>query len=309
MSNSDLPHISVCIPTFKRPALLDRCLEALQNQELRGFSYSIVVVDNDVEESGREVVDRWRDRSSVRLRYEVEPVQNISLTRNRALANARGDFIAFIDDDEFPEPNWLGEMFEACWKLSADGVLGPVVPHYEGTPPKWLVKSGLCARKSFKTGARLNNLRDMRSGNLLFRRDISDGEPMPFDPRFGLTGGEDTDFFERMMKKGRQFVWCNEGVVREEVPKARQSRVYQLKRAMIRGLTAADQFPFLGPGTLKSIVAVFAYSFSLPFLLLAGHHLFMKYLIRDCDHLGKLLAHCGVKPVSSRTFEPPLIKR
>lgn len=302
MSNSNLPHISVCIPTFKRPVLLDRCLGAMQGQGSRGFSYSIVVVDNDVEESARGVVDGWRGRSCAPLGYDVEPVQNISLARNRAVANARGDFIAFVDDDEFPEPNWLREMFEACGRLSADGVLGPVIPLFEGTPPKWLVKSGLCARKSFQTGARMNDLKHMRSGNLLFRHDISVGDSMLFDPRFGLTGGEDTEFFERMMNKGRQFAWCNEGVVHEMVPKERQSRAYHLKRAMIRGLAAADQYPFLGTGTLKSIIAVLAYTICLPFLLIAGHHLFIKYLVRDCDHLGKLLAHCGLRPVSRRVF-------
>lgn len=303
MSNCDPPHISVCIPTFKRPLLLDWCLQAMQRQECRGFSYSMVIVDNDLEESAREVVEGWRGCSSAPLHYEVEPVQNISLARNRAVANARGDFIAFVDDDEFPEPNWLREMFDVCRRLAVHGVLGPVIPLYEGTPPKWLVKSGLCARKFFETGTGMNNLRYMRSGNLLFRRDIADGEAVLFDPRFGLTGGEDTDFFERMMRKGCQFVWCNEAVVHELVPKERQSRVYHLKRAMVRGLTAADRFPFLGPRTVKSIIAVIAYSFSLPFLLLVGHHLFMKYLIRDCDHLGKLLAHCGLKPVSRRTFQ------
>ena len=302
MSNPDLPHISVCIPTFRRPELLGRCLKALQNLESSGFSHSIVVVDNDAGESARDVVDAWRHRSSAPIFYDVEPVQNISLARNRAVARAQGEFMAFIDDDEFPEPSWLQEMFDAFGKLPTDGVLGPVIPHYEGTPPKWLVKSGLCLRRSFVTGARLTNVRYMSTANVMFRRNISEGETMVFDPRYGLTGGEDSDFFERMMKKGRHFVWCNEAVVREEVPKRRQSRAYHLKRAMIRGVINADYYPFFGPGTARSIVAVVAYSLSLPFMLLAGHHRFMTYLVRDCDHIGKLLAYCGIKPVSKRTF-------
>ncbi len=299
----DPPHITVCIPTFKRPGLLSRCLDAIEKLESRGFSYSVVVVDNDLEESAKEVVTGYRNRFSVALSYFVEPVQNISLARNRAIANAKGDFIAFIDDDEFPEPRWLLELFKTCRACSADGVLGPVIPSFEGTPPGWLIRSGLCTRKTFQTGVELNNLRYMRGGNLLFRRDISEGAPMVYDPRFGLTGGEDTDFFERMLNRERRFVWCDEAVVYEEVPKGRQNRAYHLRRAMIRGLTTADQFPSFGVGTLKSFVAVISYSLSLPLMLLAGHHLFMKYLIKDCDHLGKLLAYCGIKPVSKRTFQ------
>ncbi|MDR3566767.1 MAG: glycosyltransferase [Syntrophobacteraceae bacterium] len=303
MSQSDLPHISVCVPTFRRPVLLNRCLEAMQNQQSRGFSYSIVVVDNDAEESARDVIDLWRERSSVPIRYEVEPVQNISLARNRAVASGEGKFIAFIDDDEYPDPTWLQEMFEAFGKIPADGFLGPVIPYYEGSPPKWLVKSGLCARRAFETGANLTNLRYMSTANVMICRNISEGEEQVFDPRYGLTGGEDSDFFDRMMKKGRRFYWCNEAVVHEAVPKRRQSRAYHLQRAMIRGLINADQLPLFGLATLKSVAAVIAYSLSLPFMALVGQHVFMKYLIRDCDHLGKLLACCGIKPVSKRTFQ------
>ncbi|MGC9195916.1 MAG: glycosyltransferase family 2 protein [Syntrophobacteraceae bacterium] len=303
MPDCNQPHICVCIPTFKRPLLLARCLEAIGKLETRGFSYSVVVVDNDAQESAKQVATQWSKRASAKLRYCVEPVQNISLARNRAVANAQGQFVAFIDDDEFPEPAWLQELFEASLKFCADGVLGPVNPFFEGTPPGWLVRSGLCVRKSFQTGACLSNLRYMRGGNLLFRRAISDGEPLLYDPRFGLTGGEDCDFFDRMLKKGRRFVWCDEAIVYESVPRGRQTRSYHLKRAMIRGLTTADQLPLLTFGTFKSFVAVIVYSLSLPVMLLAGEHLFMKYLIKDCDHLGKLLAYCRIKPVSKRSFQ------
>ncbi len=303
MPNSSLPHISVCIPTFKRPLLLARCLEAIGKQEAEGFSYSVVIVDNDAGESARPVVTGWSNRASIELRYCVEPEKNISLARNRAVANAKGEFVAFIDDDEFAQPVWLRELFEAALKFCADGVLGPVKPFFEGTPPGWLVRSGLCVRKSFQTGAFLTNLRYMRGGNLLFRRDISDGEPNLYDPRFGLTGGEDCDFFDRMLLKGRRFVWCNEAVVYEAVPCGRQTRSYHLKRAMIRGLTTADRLPVVNFGTFKSFVALILYSLSLPLMFLAGDHLFMKYLIKDCDHLGKLLAYCRIKPVNKRSSQ------
>ena len=51
----DLPHISVCIPTYRRPIMLDSCMQALQDQEPGPFRYSIVVVDNDISESARDI--------------------------------------------------------------------------------------------------------------------------------------------------------------------------------------------------------------------------------------------------------------
>ena len=298
----ELPHITVCIPTYKRPAMLIRCLDALAKLQHEGFTYSIVVADNDAGESAKNVVQEWQKRHHIEIRYEVEPEQNISRARNKAVANSTGEFIAFIDDDEFPEPTWLGDLFVACKKFSVDGVLGPVIPSFEGTPPEWLLKSGLCDRPSFKTGTGLDNSKYMRTGNVFLRRRILDDLDTPFDPRMGRTGGEDADFFDRMLQAGRSFVWCNEARVYEEVPRERQKIDYHVKRAFIRGVTSADQEPFIGLGTMKSIVAVMMYTVSLPFLLAAGRHLFVKYFIKDCDHLAKLFAHCGVKLVRERMF-------
>lgn len=294
--------ITVCIPTYKRPDMLSRCLESLQFQKHSGFNYSIVVVDNDVGKSAKRIVDEWKECFAGRLSYDVEAERNISLARNKAIANSSGDLIAFIDDDEFPEPTWLLNLFMAYKKFSVDGVLGPVIPFYEGAPPKWLVRSGLCVRRIFPTGTILRDTRYMRTGNVLFGQHILKGNEVPFDHRFGRTGGEDADFFGRMVREGRSFVWCSEARVYEGVPRERQKVKYFVKRALIRGVTSADDEPLISYGTLKSVVAVILYTVSLPFLLAAGYHLFIRYLIKNCDHASKLLARCGIKLVRERGF-------
>jgi succinoglycan biosynthesis protein ExoM len=302
METPETRHITVCIPTYKRPRMLDRCLGALQNQSTRGFTYSIIVVDNDARQSARQTVEDWRARGCVEIQYALEPVQNISLSRNRAIAESRGDLVAFIDDDEFPEASWLLTMFNACRASSADGVLGPVLPSFSGTPPEWLVKSGLCDRASFPSGTEMTNSKYMRTGNVLVARRLFESCLAPFDPRLGLSGGEDSDFFERMVSAGRRFVWCQEAAVHEEVPEERQTPKYLITRAFIRGVTSADQEPAFGAGTVKSVAALLLYTLSLPVLRIAGYHLFMRYLVRDCDHLAKLLAHCGIRLVGKRMF-------
>lgn len=295
-------HITVCIPTYKRPSMLGRCLEFLQVQKSRGFSYSLVVVDNDIEESARGTVTAWKERFPVGLVYDVEPERNISLARNRAVANSRGDFIAFIDDDEFPEPDWLLTLFQAFQEYDVDGVMGPVLPFYEGTPPAWLVRSGLCVREPFPTGTRLRDPRYMRTGNALLSRLLFSGGKALFDPRFGRSGGEDADFFGRMVRGGSSFVWCNEARVYETVPPERQNLGYFMKRALIRGVTSADDEALISLGTMKSVAAVMIYTAGLPFLMAAGRHLFVRYLIKDLDHISKLLARCGIKLVRERLF-------
>lgn len=302
MDKAQTPHVTVCVPTYKRPRMLLRCLGALVGQEVAGFTYSVVVADNDSAYSARRVVEDCRMRSSLNIVYAHEPEQNISRARNTAVANATGKYIAFIDDDEFPENDWLRQLLEACWRFKADGVLGPVLPHYEGNPPAWLTRSGLCDRPTFPTGTPISESRFLRAGNVLFARDMLSGLDTPFDPRLGRTGGEDADFFHRMVISGRPFVWCNEARVHEEVPIDRQSLSYHVRRAFIRGVTEADRQPLLGLGTFKSMVALGAYVLALPFLWVVSRHLFARYLVKCCDHIAKLLAHFGIKLAQVRTF-------
>src|SRR5262245_24521554 len=119
-------HICVCICTFRRPAMLCRLLSELERQETGGqFGCSIVVADNDPQQSARSVVAEFATRSTIETIYASQPEQNIALARNKALEHAKGDFIAFIDDDEFPAPGWLWMMLQACEQYQAAGVLGP----------------------------------------------------------------------------------------------------------------------------------------------------------------------------------------
>jgi len=302
-SGGEKHHISVCICTYKRPAMLARAIEKTLLQETGGkISCELVIVDNDLKRSAENLVKEYRERSSLTIIYDCEPKQNISLARNRAIHNSTGNLIAFIDDDEFPEPDWLYNLHKTLTDLDADGVLGPVIPDYEGDPPGWLIKSGLCDRESFPTGTELKDSKHMRTGNVLINRRILEDTKNPFNPKHGLTGGEDAHFFEDMVAKGHSFVWCNEAVVKEEVPRDRQKLKYFMMRAFVRGVTSADQQPVMSSGTLKSLIAVFLYTVGLPFFLLRGYHHFARYLVKTCDHVAKLLAHCGIKLAKIRNF-------
>jgi succinoglycan biosynthesis protein ExoM len=202
------------------------------------------------------------------------------MARNRCLQKAKGRFIAFIDDDEIPERTWLLNLYNALLNYSADGVLGPVHPSFEGVPPPWIIKSQLCVRSSFPTGTFLLDSKYTRTGNVLFDRKILNSNEEPFDPKLGRSGGEDADFFRLMIKKGCSFVWCDEAIVHETVPIERQNVKYLVQRAFIRGVTSADEQSLIGFGTFKSILAVIIYTLSLPFLFISGRHLFIRYFIK-----------------------------
>lgn len=297
--NQALSHISVCICTFRRPEFLARLLKTLEKQETGSqFGYSIVVVDNDAERSSESVVAAFGAQARVEATYCCEPRQNIALARNMAVSRAKGDYIAMIDDDEFPEPDWLLRMKRACDEYQAAGVLGPVRPHFEEPPPSWIVKGKFCERPEYPTG-RIMDWRQCRTGNVLFRRRILESVAEPFDAKFG-TGGEDQDFFARMIRNGHVFRWCNEGVAYETVPRSRWTREYMLKRALLRGRNSLRHRAGKAGLLARTAIAVPAYTLILPFTLLLGQHIFMKYCIRFCDHAGRALALIGLNPVRER---------
>lgn len=287
-----LPHISVCICTRRRAEQLACLLKKLDGQETGGlFEFSVVVADNDAERSAEPVVRAGALR--VPVRYCVQPQPNIALTRNAALAQAKGDYIAFIDDDEFPVPCWLLELFKTLRRYQSDGVLGPVVPRFQTPPPRWIARGRFFDRPTHPTGFRIGGS-EGRTGNLLFRREIIEGMDPVFRPRFG-GGGEDRDLFRRWMAMRREFVWCNQAVAYEWVPPGRMKRRFMLRRALLRGKMSLEH----RRGALdlvKSAAAVGLYGLLLP-VAWPWHHLWMKLLVKACDHAGKLLAFAGIDPV------------
>ncbi len=292
-------HISVCVCTFQRPRLLERLLECLEQQRTNGrFTFSVIVTDNDFRRSANHLVAKFVARGRIAVTYSCESRQNIALARNEALSHAAGDFVAFIDDDEFPENGWLAEMLDACEKYEATGVLGPVRPHFEEPPPRWITDGRFCERPEYRTG-RIMNWEECRTGNVLLRRQALDGLQEVFNPIFG-SGGEDKDFFARMMRLGHVFRWCNEGIVYEIVPKERWKRSYMLKRAMLRGRNVLKLQIGQVELVARSLVAAPLYLVLLPFSLVLGQHVFMKYCIKFCDHAGRLLALLGLNPVRER---------
>jgi len=293
------PLISICVCTFRRLELLAKLLESLARQETDGlFTFAVVLADNDAQESARTPVSGLAAPLDFPLHYCVEPCKNIALARNRALANATGGFVVFIDDDEFPVSRWLVNLFLTCQSAGVAGVLGPVKPHFDPRAPGWIIKGGFYDRPTHPTGFALS-WPECRTGNVLFRRDILDPAEPAFRPEFG-TGGEDQDFFRRMIQKGHRFIWCDEAVAFEVVPPARWSRRFLLNRALLRGRNSFRHEKGRVWNLLKSAVAVPAYALALPVLLVAGQHYFMKYLVKLADHAGRLLASVGLNPVHER---------
>jgi hypothetical protein len=89
--------------------------------------------------------------SSIRTGYGVEPTANIAVARNNVVKHATEDYLAFIDDGEFPAKNWLLVMLMTCKAHGVAGDLAPVIPHFDVTLLKWLINAGFYDRASHVT--------------------------------------------------------------------------------------------------------------------------------------------------------------
>ena len=188
----------------------------------------MIVADNDACGSAADVCRLFPMRWPVK--YVIEPRRGISQTRNLAIREAgEVDFIAFIDDDEVPEPAWLDELLWTQKQFGADAVSGPVIPSFTPDVPEWVRGGRLFDRQCYASGPVPDNC-TFATTNVLVRRAVFDRIPA-FDERFSLTGGEDTHFFVRVRLAGFKIVWSADAITHERYSTDRANLEWLLRRA------------------------------------------------------------------------------
>ena len=135
--------VAICVATFKRPALLKQSLLAIGQLNLpEGLNTIIIVVDNDNEQTAREICDNTSPGLNQALHYYIEPDRGLCSVRNCLIQKAiqhQADLIAFIDDDEMPHKDWLENIYNGLINYSVDIVGGPVISIQDATPPNEFV--------------------------------------------------------------------------------------------------------------------------------------------------------------------------
>ena len=229
--------VSICICTYKRPKLLEGLLAWLQPLVADNLRLQVVVVDNDPDASARAVLDGWQAQTRFPLAHLHVPEPNIARARNACVEAARGEWIAFIDDDEWPEPGWIASLVRACQEFRADIAFGPVLPVFSDPVPAWIVEGGFFERPRHATGTPAT-MRDARTSNALVRRDLLLRIQPPFDPAFGRTGGSDHILFGKLAAHGARMVWADDAIVHEHVSAERATLGWLLRRSLRTGQVA-----------------------------------------------------------------------
>ena len=196
----------------------------------------IVVVDNDPDGSARPfVIGFAAARPGVTVHYENEKTPGISAARNRALATAGDrDVLAFIDDDERPTPAWLAALLPTYRVYRSAAVVGPVISEFEGEPDRWVKAGRLFSRPRMPTGTAVDLA---ATNNLLLDLHQINALGLKFDPRFGVSGGDDTMFTRELHRGGGLMIWSDEALVIDVVPQHRSTMRWVMLRALRLGTT------------------------------------------------------------------------
>jgi succinoglycan biosynthesis protein ExoM len=219
--------VTIAVLTYRRPVDLAELLPALvlQAREVAA-DVDILVVDNDPAGGARGQVEQAATGVPIHYRHEATP--GIAGARNRALDEATGNLLIFIDDDERPTPHWLAHLLAVHAGNRVEAVVGPVVSRYDTPPSRWVEAGRFFDRRRMPTGTPVTVA---ATNNLLLDLAWVRRNGLRFDTRFGLSGGSDTLFTRQLHDRGGRMLWCDEAVVIDVVPANRLTRDWVLRRA------------------------------------------------------------------------------
>ncbi len=224
--------------TYRRPAGLVALLDGLAALRLPSGRVEFLIVDNSPDATARFLVTARAERFPAPLTYLHEPRRGLTPARNRALEHGldNADLMAFIDDDETPDPGWLIAHLDTLDRTGCAASHGAVHAAFETPPAPWLARGGflefrgLPRHAALPTGSTANILFDLAPIRRLGLR---------FDPDFSLTGGEDTEFFDRLIRDGGAIRFTPEAVVTETIVPARATLAWLRRRWRRTGATDA----------------------------------------------------------------------
>jgi len=246
--NVEPPRIDVCICAFARREGLRRCLQSLVAQ-IDAPPFCVRIADN----YAQPTVAAWIAADVAVWPFELQvlhaPHSNIAVARNALLQASVTEWIAFLDDDEIAEPDWLATLYAA--RGAGDVVFGPVRALYPATAPGWLVRGDFLSKQP---ALRPHGYDTGPSANVMLRRACVGA--LRFDESLGRTGGEDTLFFATLHDRGARLAFCERAVVCEPAEPARSRFRALLWRNFASGHAHARVLRLRGGGRLRiAIVA------------------------------------------------------
>lgn len=230
--------VSIVMPTLNRPQPLRRALESLRQQRLHSdIRIEIIVVDNSSDRSALWVSEDVSLTTVERpVHYVSEPRPGVANARNAGIAHARGEWIAFLDDDEEAEADWIARHIETIRSSGADASFGPVRAVAEEGQPSQALLDFFSRAIDRPDGADITDLAALLgTNNSVFSRDRCLAGNTVFDTTLNETGGEDSLLLQQLVLSGRKLAWAGKAGVIEWVPPRRLNWTYVARRRFLSG--------------------------------------------------------------------------
>lgn len=253
------PLVTVVVCTYNRADVLELALASLVAQKTGdAFDYEVLIVNNASTDNTCEVIDAACGRGGGLFRHVVESAPGISISRNRGIAEARGSWIAFFDDDQLADPSWLASLMDAAERQSVLCVGGSrdlALPENSQRALAAFCRTLLGEDSGGPPSAtRYGKKVSPNTGNLLVHRSVF-GKVGVFDP--SLTSGEDTDLHRRLREAAIPVWYSPAALVHHIIPQYRLEDSYFLWASMRHGWNRArwDRQQFGWPKRLAILAA------------------------------------------------------
>lgn len=241
--------ISIVVCTFNRRELVGQALSSLAAQQCDDYTCEILIVDDGSTDGTGDLVATIIPKSSVEIRYIKQRNSGVAVARNTGVRNARGQWIAFMDDDEIADPNWLACLLSTAKSAGADCVGGPCYLKFEtdasnlrSSTVRRLLGENLVMRDQIPVwrkaiDPRLRKCGLPGTGNVLIRATVFERVGLFSE---GRTYGEDHEFFRRAQAQGLRFAVAPDAIIYHVIPNARLTETYLVQLAAKAGSTRAQ---------------------------------------------------------------------
>ncbi|AWK43034.1 glycosyltransferase [Photorhabdus laumondii subsp. laumondii] len=293
-----LRQVAILIPTYKRSSSLLRLLKSIEKLETSN-NYTAIVADNDSsQKESFNMINEIKDDFNFHIDVILVEDKNISLVRNMLLTLAfetyKCDAVAMIDDDEIVSSRWLDALIECQIQTNSDVIQGNTYPIFLDKKRKWMEKVSFYYRDLLVSDSKDINVSTCNV--FIVRRVYESMKEQLFDLNFGVTGGEDTDFFHRAKQIGISCFYCRDALAYEFYDQNRANIFWVLKRSFRVGRT---NYRIFNNNDLSKVwITALIIPFTIVRLVFFFWHpnLYIHYLIKIFRQFGVVVegVHCNL---------------
>ncbi len=250
---------TVALCTHNHADRLDRTLADLPRVRPPRDPWEFLIIDNASRDATPKLLASHRWPAGWQVRVVREEKLGLSNARNRAVSEARGEYVIFMDDDETADSDWLCAFERLIATRQPDAFGGRIRVLFEDERPNWLTDELLGFLGELNRADTVTRLTSADTsffgGNFGFRREVVD-RVGGFDTQLGRkgsinVGGEEVDFYHRLLSAGLRVCWTPEAVIHHRIQASKLKRSYFLdlhyRAGRANGARARDGRSMLPP--------------------------------------------------------------